>query len=611
MPRPPAHGGRGGGIALVMGGAAATEELEKRLRQQALLAEIGRRALSEGSVDALFTEATRLCALGLAVRYCKILEYLPSENRLLVRAGVGWHPGVVGHATIGADLDSPAGYALHTGKPVIANHLAEEDRFRTPQLLAEHGVERAVNVILGSDGKPFGVLEADSEAPGTFSEHDADFLQGVANLLGVAVHRRRVEDELRRLNEELEQRVAAEVAERQQVEDALRQAQKMEAVGKLTGGIAHDFNNLLMLITGSLDLIGNEVAGNERLARMVATAQRGAARGAQLTAQLLAFARRQTLRPEIRPINELIAEFDILARPILGDAIDREFWLDPAAGACHVDPSQFGSALLNLAVNSRDAMPTGGTFTVRTGNVDLDDRAASRHADARAISYVFVEVADTGAGMPPEVLTRATEPFFTTKDIGHGTGLGLSQVHGFVSQSEGFLLIGSSPGTGTRVRIHLPRKPSLGRSTEEREGTVPSKIAAATILVVEDDADVRAVVIDQLEDLGYRTIAAATGQEAIDIVTANTEEIDLVFTDVVMSGGMSGVELVRALHVQRPSLPVILTSGFMASSISALGNPADMPETNDLDLPVLAKPYRQVDLSRAIDQALNRRDRVR
>jgi signal transduction histidine kinase/FixJ family two-component response regulator len=590
-----------------MDGTRPTDELEQRLRQQALLAEIGRRALSDANLDTLLTEAARLCALGLEVRFCKILEYLPSENRFLVRAGVGWHPGVVGRATIGADLESPAGYALHTGKPVIANRLAEESRFRTPQLLAEHGVERAVNVILDDDGKPFGALEADSEAPGAFSEHDADFLQGVANLLGVALGRRRVEDELRRLNEELEQRVAAEIAERQQAEDALRQAQKMEAVGKLTGGIAHDFNNLLTLITGSLELIGNEVAGKQRLARMVATAQRGASRGAQLTAQLLAFARRQALRPETRPINELIAEFDVLAGPILGDAIAKEFWLDPTAGACHVDPAQFGSALLNLAVNARDAMPNGGTFSVRTGNLDLDERAASRHADARPCAYVFVEVADTGTGMLPEVLDRATEPFFTTKETGHGTGLGLSQVHGFVSQSHGFLIIDSSPGEGTRVRIHLPREHAVDGSNRERGATARKEITGAMILVVEDDVDVRSLVIEQLEDLGYRTMAAATGKEALELVAAKSEEIELVFTDVVMSGGMSGVDLVHALHVHRPSLPVVLTSGFMASNVSNTGNPADMPETNDLDLPVLAKPYRHIDLARVIEQALGRR----
>jgi len=379
----------------------------------------------------------------------------------------------------------------------------------------------------------------------------------------------------------------------------------MEAVGQLTGGVAHDFNNLLTLIAGSLELIGNEVARNERLARMVATAQKGAARGAQLTSQLLAFARRQALRPETRPINELIAEFDVLAGQILGDAIEKEFQLEPAAGACHIDPAQFGSALLNLAINARDAMPNGGTFTLRTGNVALDARAASRHSDARPIAYVFVEVADSGIGMPPEVLSRATEPFFTTKDTGQGTGLGLSQVYGFVSQSQGFLTIESSPGAGTRVRIHLPREQSRGESDPERDVTVPDAIASATILVVEDDVDVRSLVIERLKDLGYRTMAAATGQEALDLA-ANSAEIDLVLTDMVMAGGMSGADLVHALHARRPSLPVILTSGFVASNVPAVGNSGNVHEIENLGLPMLAKPYRQVDLARAIEQALGR-----
>ena len=590
-----------------MDGTRPTDELEQRLRQQALLAEIGRRALSDANLDTLLTEAARLCALGLEVRFCKILEYLPSENRFLVRAGVGWHPGVVGRATIGADLESPAGYALHTGKPVIANRLAEESRFRTPQLLAEHGVERAVNVILDDDGKPFGALEADSEAPGAFSEHDADFLQGVANLLGVALGRRRVEDELRRLNEELEQRVAAEIAERQQAEDALRQAQKMEAVGKLTGGIAHDFNNLLTLITGSLELIGNEVAGKQRLARMVATAQRGASRGAQLTAQLLAFARRQALRPETRSINELIAEFDVLAGPILGDAIAKEFWLDPTAGACRVDPAQFGSALLNLAVNARDAMPNGGTFSVRTGNLDLDERAASRHAECKTVCICVCGGSGHGNRDAARGLGSRDRALF--HDEGNRTRNRVRVVASprICSQSHGFLIIDSSPGEGTRVRIHLPREHAVDGSNRERGATARKEITGAMILVVEDDVDVRSLVIEQLEDLGYRTMAAATGKEALELVAAKSEEIELVFTDVVMSGGMSGVDLVHALHVHRPSLPVVLTSGFMASNVSNTGNPADMPETNDLDLPVLAKPYRHIDLARVIEQALGRR----
>jgi GAF domain-containing protein len=192
----------------------------------------------------------------------------------------------VGHATVGADLDSPAGYALHTGKPVISNQLGIEQRFRTPHLLAEHGVQRAANVILLGEGRPYGVLEADSEVSGTFTEHDVDFLQGIANLLGVALERRRAEEELHQLNATLEQRVEQAVAERRQAEDALRQSQKMEALGQLTGGVAHDFNNLLMVISGNLELAARAVAGNERLEHMIATSQKAATRGAQLTSQL-------------------------------------------------------------------------------------------------------------------------------------------------------------------------------------------------------------------------------------------------------------------------------------------------------------------------------------
>jgi signal transduction histidine kinase len=433
------------------------DELTVRLRQQALLAEIGRRALSNVEFEAFLEEACRLTALGLDVHFCKILEFLPDQGRLLVQAGVGWHAGVVGHTTIGADLDSPAGYALHTGKPVIANRLSSEQRFRTPELLREHGVERAANVILLGEGRPYGVLEADSEGAGVFTEHDVDFLQGVANLLGVALERRRAENELQQLNASLEQRVEQEVADRRMAEDALRISQKMEAIGQLTGGVAHDFNNLLHVIIGNLDLLAKEVGGQPHQERLVTAAQKAALRGAQLTSQLLAFARQQTLRPESRPMNDLVREFDVLTMRMLDESVRISFELDPSADACDVDPAQFGSALLNLVMNARDAMPSGGELTIRTANLSLDTQDAARFPDAAPGDYVVVEVADNGIGMPTEVLERALEPFFTTKDPGKGTGLGLSQVHGFVRQSGGFVTVESDVGLGTTVRIHLPR----------------------------------------------------------------------------------------------------------------------------------------------------------
>ena len=544
---------------------ATRDELEARLRQQALLAEFGRRALGDVTFANLLAEATRMTALGMGVRFCKVLEYLPDENQFLVRAGVGWHDGVVGHARLGAELSSPAGYALHTGKPVISNHLPDEDRFKTPKLLLEHGVCRALNVILLGDSHPFGVLEVDSDGPGAFTEHDIDFLQAVANLVGLALDRRRAEDALRQINETLEQRVEAEVAERRQAEDALRQAQKMEAVGQLTGGVAHDFNNLLLVIMGNLELLGRALDGDDRLSRLVATAHKGATRGAQLTSQLLAFARRQTLRPERRMINEMIREFDVLTTRMLGESVAVEFVLDAAAGACEVDPAQFGSAVLNLVVNARDAMPDGGTLTVRSGNLALDARSAARHADARTGNYVVVEVADTGAGMPPEVVERATEPFFTTKETGKGTGLGLSQVYGFVRQSGGFLTIESAPGSGTKIGIHLPEV-VVGSATPD--ASFASRTGSGVILVVEDDADVRELVAMQLEDLGYRSIIAGSGPEALAILAApDPPLIDLLLTDVVMPGGMNGVELAHEARRLCPELKALLTSGYTAGHV--------------------------------------------
>ncbi|HEY4043648.1 MAG TPA: ATP-binding protein [Rhodopila sp.] len=574
------------------------DELEARLRQQALLAEFGRRALGNIDFDSLLDEATRMTAAGMEVQFCKVLEYQPDQNRFLVRAGVGWQAGVVGHATLGAELSSPGGYALHTGKPVISNHLMGEDRFRTPELLLEHGVQRALNVILLGGGHPFGVLEVDSEAPGAFTEHDIDFLQAVANLLGLALERRRAEDALRQINETLEQRVEAAVAERRQAEDALRQAQKMEAVGQLTGGVAHDFNNLLLVIMGNLELIRRAVAGDERLSRLVDTAHKGATRGAQLTSQLLAFARRQTLRPEIRLINEMIQEFDVLATRLLGESVTVDFALEANAGACEADPAQFGSALLNLVVNARDAMPDGGKLTISSRGLALDARSAARYVGAQPGRYVVVEVADTGSGMAPEIVERATEPFFTTKGAGRGTGLGLSQVYGFVRQSGGFLTIQSDIGAGTRIGIYLPEV--VANATTPSAPPV-AQAGSGLILVVEDDPDVRDLVSMQLQDLGYASIMAGAGPEALEILAApETPVIDLLLTDVVMPGGMNGVELVREARRHRPELKALLTSGYTAGHI------AGESTAEAAGLALLSKPYQQADLAEAIRDALGR-----
>jgi signal transduction histidine kinase len=574
-------------------------ELEYRLLQQALLAELGRRALSEMPLDALLDEAARLTALGMGTKFCKVMEYLPAQDRLLVRAGVGWEPGVVGVATVGADLESPAGYALHTGKSVVSNNLTTEERFRTPELLRSHGIQRAVNVILLGGGKPFGVLEADSRGDGTFNEHDIDFMQGVANLVGMAIERLRAQDALREVNASLEQRVVAEVAERRQTELALAQAQKMEAVGRLTGGVAHDFNNLLLVISASLDLAAQLAENDDHLSRLIAAAQKATGRGERLTGQLLAFSRNQALHPEIRPINELVREFDVLASRILGDMVEVEFDLGRDAWVCEVDPAQFGAALLNLALNARDAMPSGGKVTIRTRNVELDAREAAAIVNARPGSFVLVTVQDTGIGMTPEVLRRAVEPFFTTKEVGRGTGLGLSQVYGFVRQSGGFAHLESTPGAGTTVRIYFPRAEPAGIEPISAGAEAPSA-GSETVLVVEDDEDVRALLLEMLSAQGYRTLGARNGPEALTIL-GQKQEIALLLADIWMPGGMTGIQLACEARRRLPRLQVLLTSGHAAAA-------QEVRTESGETFPVLGKPYRQAELGRRVRSILDRSD---
>jgi len=549
------------------------------------------------ALDTLLEETARMAALGMGTEFCKVLEYLPDENRLLVRAGVGWEEGVVGQATVGADLESPAGYALHTGKPVVSNNLGTDERFRTPELLRSHGIQRAINVILIGEGKPFGVLEADSRSDGVFSEHDIDFLQAVANLVGIAIERLRAHRSLQEMNANLEQRVVAEVAERRRAELALSQAQKMEAVGQLTGGVAHDFNNLLLVITANLDLAAQAAGDDERLSRLIASAQKATDRGEQLTSQLLAFARHQPLHPEIRKVNELVREFDVLATRILGDIIEVEFDLAGDAWPCKVDPAQFGAALLNLVLNARDAMPRGGKVTIRTRNTNLDERQAAKIMDARPGAFVTTIVEDVGTGMTPDVLRRVFEPFFTTKKVGQGTGLGLSQVYGFVRQSHGFIDIESTPETGTTVRLYFPRAAPLHADAEADDAQGADHGGSETVLVVEDDEDVRALVVEMLDDLGYHALAARNGPEALETL-ARQPGIALLLADVLMPGGMTGLDLAQEARRRLPLLRILLSSGHAVSEQLV---DAEAGES----FPVLSKPYRQVDLARRVRTMLD------
>jgi PAS domain S-box-containing protein len=388
-----------------------------------------------------------------------------------------------------------------------------------------------------------------------------------------------------------------DVTEKKTAEEHIRQAQKMEAVGQLTGGIAHDFNNMLTVITGTIEILADAVADKPEIAAIATLISEAADRGAELTGHLLAFARKQPLRPREIDINALMADSTKLLKRALGEHIEIELKTDPAAWKALIDPTQLTSALLNLAVNARDAMPNGGRLTLETRNTELDQDYADANGEVLPGNYVMIAVSDTGSGIPKAIRDKIFEPFFSTKEIGKGTGLGLSMVYGFVKQSSGHINVYSEEGFGTTFKIYLPQGGS--QADQSIETVVEAQVASAheTILLVEDDAMVRSSVTAQLESLGYRTLTAANGKEALAIIEDGTA-FDLLFTDMVMPGSVDGRQLAQEAASIRPGLKVLFTSGYTEDAIIHHGR-------LDPGVLLLAKPYRKTDLARMIRVALD------
>jgi CheY-like chemotaxis protein len=372
----------------------------------------------------------------------------------------------------------------------------------------------------------------------------------------------------------------------------LHQSQKMESVGQLTGGVAHDFNNLLTVVSGNFELI-EDAAENGRVRELAAAGLRAAGRGAQLTAQLLAFSRRQKLNPKLVCANQLISEFQGIICQAVGGGCEVKLRADERLWRCHVDPSLLETALLNLALNGRDAMPNGGVLMIETRNVVLDEGAV---AGCLPGSYIKVSVTDTGCGMPPEVRDRVFEPFFTTKEVGKGTGLGLSMVYGFVRQSGGYVAVESAPGAGTTVALYLPK--ATQKPDAWVEAIQPHAIPKGSerILVVEDNEDILEVTSAMLTTFGYRVLCARNGAEAIQMFESG-EEFDLLFSDVVMPNGMSGIELAREARRLSKGIKVLLTSGYAGDVLErhqAVG-----------EFPIIDKPYHLADLARRLQSILH------
>lgn len=390
-----------------------------------------------------------------------------------------------------------------------------------------------------------------------------------------------------------------DMTERLATEEKLRHAQKLEALGQLTGGIAHDFNNLLSVVTMNLDLLEDRVVGDRECAELFESARAGVARGAELTQRLLAFGRRQPLQPKLTNLNDLLPELAKVLGRTLGDHVTVTTEARDGLWRAFADTSQVENAIMNLAINARDAMPEGGRVHIETANVHLDESYTAGYVDVAPGDYVMISVSDTGCGMSPDLMEQAFDPFYTTKKSGQGTGLGLSMVYGFAKQSGGHVKIYSESGHGTSVKLFLPRADRAGEAdsvSAPRENVMGE---GEVVLVVEDESKVREAAVRLLQGLNYRVLEAANGQEALAWMDA-ADAVDVLFTDVVMPGGLCGYDLAMKVRAHSPELPVILTSGFSESFIHGgkdrLGDRVQF----------LPKPYRRQALAEVVGRALGK-----
>ena len=393
--------------------------------------------------------------------------------------------------------------------------------------------------------------------------------------------------------------IGRDLTETEQTEEQLRQAQKMEAVGQLTGGIAHDFNNILMVVMANVESLEDEHELAPEILERVKGIAKAADRASDLTRQLLTFSRKQALRPQRTNINDLVANIGALLRRTLGAQIEIEALLSEDLWDAEIDRAQLDSALVNLCINARDAMPDGGRLLIETQNVTLDEDYVSDHREVDAGDYARLSVTDTGAGMPPEVLNKVFEPFFTTKGMGKGTGLGLSMVYGFIKQSKGHISIYSEVGAGTSIKLYLPRSTSAKSDLAPRQ-TPDLPKGTESILVVDDDELVRAIVVKQLKSLGYDATEAPDGQQGLAAVEALSKPFDLLLTDVIMPGPINGKTLAEKVQKNWPGTKVVFMSGYTENAIVHHGQ-------LDAGVLLLSKPFRKSDLAQMVRQALDQR----
>jgi PAS domain S-box-containing protein len=556
----------------------ALRESEARLQ---FLDTLGKETAKSFDAVEILATTTRMLGQHLSVAICAYADMEPDQDHFTIRGdwSMEGSPSIVGYYSL-ADFGRLAVKNLGAGLPLVVNDTLAELAPEEAATFQNIGVAATICVPLVKKGRLTALMAIHDRKPRNWNATELALLSEVTERSWAHI-----------------ERVRSEVSVREG-ERRLVQAQKMEAIGNLTGGLAHDFNNLLGIIIGNLDLLrgqpGGGITKDPNLEQLTGEALDAALRGADLTRRLLAFARRQTLQPQRVDLNELIEGISKLLKRTLGADIEINLNLEPQVWAVHVDPSQLGASVINIVNNARDAMPNGGTLTITTSNRQLDEDYTAAHSELAPGDYALIEVSDTGSGMPAEMLNHIFDPFFTTKEQGKGTGLGLSMVFGFIKQSSGHVNVYSEVDHGTTFRLYLPRALTAAEAPAAPKSFTQK--GHETVLAVEDNEGLRRVVVRQLNDLGYRVLEATDGAAALKIL--ESEPVDLLFTDIMMPGGMSGYDLAKKALARWPSLKVLLTSGFPETKLNGNGNTA-------VKMHLLTKPYRKDDLSLALRKALD------
>jgi PAS domain S-box-containing protein len=551
----------------------------KQARYSEHLARLARLAVDERDPEALLAHAPRIAAEALQLPSAIVHLLEDGGRQFRVAAGVGLLPGLPAGARLPATPDSPPGLMLAAGRTVVLPDYAADTPSRLHPRLREAGLVCGAAAPLSDRGRIFGALTIHADRPTPIGPDEIRFLESVCGLLATSLQRARTEE-------------------------ALNHSQRLESVGQLTGGIAHDFNNLLTVIQGNLQILETlpPLAADARGQKLLDAATRATRRAAELTSKLLAFSRRQVLQPDAVDVGAMLNSLADMLRRTLDQRVRIAIDVEPGCPAVLADPVQLESALLNIAINARDAMPDGGEllFRARRAAALPDDAGVAPAARDDAPGFVAIAVSDTGTGMPEAVRERAFEPFFTTKGAGRGTGLGLSTVYGFATQSGGTVTLTSTPGAGTTVTMHLPQ-PVAPAAAAVDEAPAPRAIPRGLrVLLVEDDSAVRAVALEFLEALAARVTPCANGEEALAAIDAGAD-FDLLLSDIALGAGMRGTELARLAQARRPGLAVLLVSGFSAELI-------DVDQVAPPDWALLPKPYSRNDLSGAIATALGAPD---